>query len=78
MSRSRRILSAALVAIGALVYGVSPIDVIPEFIAGPLGLTDDLAVLLGAAFAVWKLLTGSDPRTTGGVPPAGGVPPRAG
>ncbi len=29
-----------------LVYIISPIDLIPELVAGPLGLTDDLGVLL--------------------------------
>jgi uncharacterized membrane protein YkvA (DUF1232 family) len=45
MSNGRRVVAAVLVAIGALVYGVSPIDVIPELITGPLGFADDLAVL---------------------------------
>ncbi|WP_213815498.1 DUF1232 domain-containing protein [Glaciihabitans sp. dw_435] len=70
MSRRRRNISAVLVAVAALVYGISPIDVIPELLTGPLGLTDDLAVLLGAGFAVYKLLTGrGDPRTGGATPP---------
>lgn len=54
----RRVISAVLVAVGALVYGVSPVDVIPELLTGPLGLADDLAVFVGAGFAVWKLLSG--------------------
>lgn len=62
MSRGRAILSAVLVALGAIAYGVSPIDVIPELLAGPLGFGDDLAVLAGAGFAIWKLLSGHDPR----------------
>lgn len=69
MSNRRRTISAVIVAIGALVYGISPIDVIPELLTGPLGYTDDLVVLLGAGFAVWKLLTGRDPRTGGVNPP---------
>ena len=56
--------------IGALVYGVSPIDVIPELLTGPLGFADDLAVLAGAGFAIYKLLTG---RNLGGA--AGTTPP---
>lgn len=71
MSNRRRVISAILVAIGAIIYGVSPIDVIPELITGPLGLADDLAVFVAAGFAIWKLLTGRDPGT-GTVPPAGG------
>lgn len=47
-----------LVALGALAYGVSPLDVVPELLTGPLGLTDDLAVLVGAGVGVWRLLRG--------------------
>ena len=65
MSRTRAILSAVLVGLGALAYGVSPIDVIPELLVGPLGFGDDLAVLAGAGFAIWKLLSGRDPRRPG-------------
>jgi uncharacterized membrane protein YkvA (DUF1232 family) len=63
MSRRRAVLSSVLVGLGALVYGVSPIDVIPELLTGPLGLTDDLAVWVGAGFAIWKLLSGSKPQS---------------
>ncbi len=77
MSNRRRTISAILVAVGALVYGVSPIDVLPELLMGPLGFGDDIAVVLGAGFAVWKLLTGRDPRAGGST--GGGVnPPPAG
>jgi uncharacterized membrane protein YkvA (DUF1232 family) len=69
MGRNRRVISAVLVTAAALVYGISPIDVIPELLTGPLGLTDDLAVLLGAGVTVWKLLGGREPRTGGPTPP---------
>lgn len=71
MSRGRQVTAAVLIAVAAIVYGVSPIDVIPELLTGPLGLADDLAVFVGAGFAIWKLLTGGrDPRAEGGaVPP---------
>jgi uncharacterized membrane protein YkvA (DUF1232 family) len=69
MSSRRRVISAVLVAVGALIYGVSPIDVIPELLTGPLGLTDDLAVLVGAGYAIWKLVGGRNPRTGGATPP---------
>lgn len=59
MSRRRAIISAVLVALGAIAYGASPLDIVPELLAGPLGLADDLAVWVGAGFAIWKLLTGS-------------------
>ena len=72
MTRGRRIAAAVLVAIGALVYGISPIDVIPELLTGPLGFAYDLAVFVGAGFAIWKLLTGHDPRPGGDATPAAG------
>jgi len=62
MTPRRRILAAVLVGLGALAYGISPIDVIPELVTGPLGLVDDAAVWIGAGFAIWKLVTGKDPR----------------
>jgi uncharacterized membrane protein YkvA (DUF1232 family) len=61
MNRRRAIISSVLVALGAIVYGISPIDVIPELLTGPLGLVDDLAVWVGAGVAIYKLLTGRDP-----------------
>ncbi|MCA9839520.1 MAG: DUF1232 domain-containing protein [Trueperaceae bacterium] len=36
------------VSIGALAYLISPIDLLPERVLGPLGLADDVAVLLWA------------------------------
>ncbi len=69
MTPRRKILAAILVGIGALVYGISPIDVIPELFTGPLGLTDDLAVIAGAGFAIWKLLTGAGPQQGQQQPP---------
>lgn len=51
-------IAAVLVALGAIAYGVSPIDVIPELITGPFGFIDDAGVLVGAGIAIWKLLTG--------------------
>ena len=75
MNRGRAILSSVLVALGALAYGISPIDVIPELLTGPLGLTDDLAVLVGAGFAIWKLMSGSKPDPGPAPPNAGPAPP---
>ena len=68
MTNGRRVAAAILVAVGALVYGVSPIDVIPELLTGPLGFADDLAVLAGAGFAIWKLLSGRGPAAGPGTP----------
>lgn len=74
MSRGRQIAAAVLVALGALVYGISPVDVVPELLTGPFGFADDLAVLVGAGFAIWKLLSGGKPNP-GTTPP--GPPPAA-
>jgi uncharacterized membrane protein YkvA (DUF1232 family) len=54
----RRVIAAVLVALGAIAYGISPIDVIPELLTGPFGFIDDAGVLVGAGLAIWKLLTG--------------------
>lgn len=64
MTKGRRIAAAVLVAVAAILYGVSPIDVIPELLTGPIGLTDDLAVLVGAGFGIWKLLSGGRAKPT--------------
>ncbi|MGF1646516.1 MAG: YkvA family protein [Kineosporiaceae bacterium] len=49
-TRYRRLLPSALALVGALLYGVSPIDLVPEALVGPLGVLDDVGVL-GAALA---------------------------
>ena len=69
MSGRRHVVSAVLVAIGAIIYGVSPIDVIPELLTGPFGFTDDILVLFGAGVAIWKLLKRRGPGPTGVTPP---------
>jgi uncharacterized membrane protein YkvA (DUF1232 family) len=43
--------------IGALVYLVSPVDVLPEVMLGPLGLLDDAGAATAAAVFVYKLVT---------------------
>jgi uncharacterized membrane protein YkvA (DUF1232 family) len=43
--------------IGALVYLVSPFDVLPEVMLGPLGLLDDAGAVTAAAVFVYKLVT---------------------
>jgi uncharacterized membrane protein YkvA (DUF1232 family) len=47
---------SVLVAVGALLYGASPIDLIPEILAGPLGFGDDAVVLVAAGVAIWRIL----------------------
>jgi uncharacterized membrane protein YkvA (DUF1232 family) len=56
MKRDRSKLKATMVALGALLYSASPIDLIPELIAGPLGFGDDAVVLVGAGLAIWRIL----------------------
>jgi uncharacterized membrane protein YkvA (DUF1232 family) len=56
MKKDRSKLKATLIGLGALLYGASPIDLIPELIAGPLGFGDDAVVLIGAGLAIWRIL----------------------
>ncbi|MCC6854538.1 MAG: DUF1232 domain-containing protein [Microbacteriaceae bacterium] len=78
MSQGRRIAAAVLVAVAALLYGVSPVDVIPELLTGPLGFADDIAVFVGAGLGIWKLLTGGRPGPAApGAPQPGSTPPPA-
>jgi uncharacterized membrane protein YkvA (DUF1232 family) len=52
-----RIPPRGLVAmVGALVYLVSPVDVVPEVLLGPLGLVDDAGVVTVVAVWVYKLV----------------------
>ena len=56
---------SVLIGLGALLYGASPIDLVPEILAGPLGFGDDALVLVAAGIAIWRILSN---RGTG-VPP---------
>lgn len=56
MKKDRSTLKAVLIGLGALLYGASPIDVIPEIVAGPLGFGDDAVVLIGAGVAIWRIV----------------------
>lgn len=62
MTPRRKILAAVLVGLGAIAYGLSPIDIIPELLTGPIGLIDDAAVWGGAAIAIAKLLQNRRPN----------------
>jgi uncharacterized membrane protein YkvA (DUF1232 family) len=66
MTPRRKTVAAVIIAVGAVVYGLSPIDVIPELLTGPLGLADDFAVLIGSGIAIWKLLSGGRQRPAAG------------
>ncbi|CAN5220694.1 hypothetical protein BH11ACT3_BH11ACT3_04360 [soil metagenome] len=70
MNRNRKIAAAVLIGAAALVYGISPFDLAPEAVLGPLGLLDDAGVLIGAGIWIFNLLKGRKPGTgTGGVNP---------
>ncbi len=51
----------------AAVYLLSPFDLIPEIIAGPLGLTDDLAALALVGMILMRAHR-REKRTTGDAP----------
>jgi uncharacterized membrane protein YkvA (DUF1232 family) len=48
---------SVLIGLGALLYGASPIDLIPEVLAGPFGFGDDAVVLVAAGVAIWRILS---------------------
>jgi uncharacterized membrane protein YkvA (DUF1232 family) len=57
-----------LVAMGAAaVYLISPIDVVPEMIFGPIGLIDDAGVTAAAVLFVYKLVKARRNLADGGV-----------
>jgi uncharacterized membrane protein YkvA (DUF1232 family) len=57
----RKVVVAVLIGVAALVYGISPIDIIPDVLV-PFGFIDDAGVLVGAGIAIWQLLKGRKPR----------------
>ena len=69
----RPVLTSVLIGVGALLYGASPLDIIPEFLAGPLGFGDDALVLVAAGVAIFRILRNR--RAGGGTSQA--VPPTA-
>jgi len=68
MKRDHSTLKAVLVGLGALLYGASPVDIIPELFAGPLGFGDDAVVLIGAGIAIWRILRRRGERRAPGQP----------
>lgn len=63
MKKDRSTLKAVLVGLAALLYGASPIDLIPEFLAGPLGFGDDALVLIAAGVAIFRIVRARAART---------------
>ncbi len=66
----RPVLTSVLIGLGALVYGASPLDLVPELLAGPLGFGDDAVVLVAAGVAIWRILRKRSGRGDAGVDPA--------
>jgi len=63
-----RIPPRGLFAMGAAaVYLISPIDLLPEAILGPLGLVDDAGVLVAVAVFVYKLVKARQILADGGI-----------
>ena len=48
LRRYRAPLHAVAATAAAVLYVLSPADAVPEVLLGPVGLTDDLAVIIGA------------------------------
>lgn len=77
MTKDRSTLKAVLIGLGALLYGASPIDLIPEILAGPLGFGDDAVVLIAAGVAIIRIVRGRALRArASGSPPAPAGPGR--
>lgn len=60
----RKVAGAVLLGIAGILYGVSPIDLIPDVLA-PLGLGDDAIAIAGAAIGAWRLLSSARKKPTG-------------
>ena len=63
--RKRRGLSAPewVLLVLSAVYILSPVDVIPEVLLGPLGLTDDAVALAIVAKLGWSAFRPAEPET---------------
>ena len=63
-----RIPPRGLVAMGgAALYLISPIDLLPEAVLGPLGLVDDAGAMAAAVLFVYKLVKARRILADGGV-----------
>ena len=64
--RYRPPFAAIAAVVGALIYGASPVDLIPEAVLGPIGALDDIGLLAAAVgFMVTQV------RQRRGIEPAG-------
>lgn len=63
-----RIPPRGLIAMGgAALYLISPIDVLPEALLGPLGLVDDAGIVTAVVLFVYKLVKARQLLADGGV-----------
>ena len=58
----KKIVASVLIGAGALLYGISPIDIVPDLL-GPVGLADDAVAILGAVAVITKLIAGAKQPT---------------
>jgi len=68
------ILKSILIGGLALLYGASPIDVIPDVLI-PFGFGDDAVVLVGAGIAIWRILKARNARKAAGAAAPGPTTP---
>jgi len=66
MPKFVKVIAAVVIGVVAFVYGVSPVDIIPDPLF-PVGIADDAAVWIAAITAIVKLLQGRKPG--GATPP---------
>ena len=58
MSNRARKIAAVVIGVIAVIYTVSPLDFIPDWVTGPLGFVDDGVLDVWAIIAMVTLLTG--------------------
>ena len=58
MSNRTRKVVAVVIGIIAVIYTVSPLDFIPDWITGPLGFADDGTIDIAAIIGIVALLAG--------------------
>lgn len=61
MMKAIRFWKALALFLGAVAYGVSPIDAIPDLIP-VLGLADDVVVFVSIAYFIWRIWAKRSPK----------------
>lgn len=72
----KKAIGAVATGVVALIWGASPVDIIPD-VLGPIGFADDAAVLVAAAAIIWRLLSKAKKPAAAEVPaqPENQAPP---